>query len=479
MSWEIVIGLEIHVQMNTKTKAFCNDRNLFGDEANSHISPITLAHPGTLPRINKIHIESAIKCGLAFGSTISQESYFDRKNYFYPDLPKGYQITQDERPICIGGKCPYIMGDGTIKEVTIHHVHMEEDAGKSIHDLSPSYTYLDYNRAGVPLLEIVTEPDLNSSEEVYHFIASLQQLVRHLGISDGNMEEGSFRCDCNVSVRKKGDPKLGERCEIKNLNSKRFAKAAIEYEASRQIEIISNGGSISKTTMLYNPDTGRTYPMRDKEDVNDYRYFNDPDLPPMIISDNFLKKLTEDIEKMPVQQYQLLRTEHQLSHDDSMVLIDDSLFLHILNALIDNGYDAKEAALLIVNKIAPLKNIQEIRNLPETILINKLSSFLELIRTNKISKSAAYNQLFEVMWKDNNISLLDLAKKLEILQHSDQSFVSDIATQVVNQFPDKVKAYKSGKKGLIGFFMGQAMKISKGKANPQILQKELESALNS
>ncbi|NNF35196.1 MAG: Asp-tRNA(Asn)/Glu-tRNA(Gln) amidotransferase subunit GatB, partial [Saprospiraceae bacterium] len=279
MSWETVVGLEVHVQLNTQTKAFCNDLNVFGSDPNTNISPITLAHPGTLPRMNRKHILAAIKLGLAFGSDIQPTNYFDRKNYFYPDLPKGYQITQDERPVCIGGKVEYIMGDGSIRSIRIHHLHMEEDAGKSIHDLSSHETYLDYNRAGVPLIEIVTEPDLRSSEEVYYFIQTLQQLVRHLGISDGNMEEGSFRCDCNVSVKKISDEKLGERCEIKNLNSKRFAKAAVEYEAERQIKQLEAGNSILKTTMLYNPSSGKTFPMRDKEEVNDYRYFNDPDLP--------------------------------------------------------------------------------------------------------------------------------------------------------------------------------------------------------
>ena len=478
-NWDIVIGLEIHVQLNTNTKAFCNDRNLFGDTANTHISPITLAHPGTLPRMNKEHIVSSLKLGLAFGSVINKENSFDRKNYFYPDLPKGYQITQDESPICVGGKCEFIMGDGSIRSIRIHHVHMEEDAGKSIHDIDPRYTLLDYNRAGVPLVEIVTEPDFRSSEEVFYFIASLQQLVRHLGISDGNMEEGSFRCDCNVSVKPKNRNELGQRCEIKNLNSKRFAKAAIEYEAIRQIKILESGGAISKTTMLYDSHKGITYPMRDKEDVNDYRYFNDPDLPPIEIDTSLINYLKEAHKTLPVQSYRSLIEEFSIQHDNAMIIIDDSRFLNLFYNLVDEGSSPKDVALIIINKIAP--NVSKYSELLEgnKFFVLKVKQFLDLIESGKVSKSAAYNSLFDNIWDNLKLSLEELAQKLEILQVDDQSFITDLVTEVLNKNPNKVEEYQKGKKGLIGFFMGQAMKISKGKADPKVLQSEFESRLLS
>jgi len=479
MSWETVVGLEVHVQLNTHTKAFCNDLNEFGSDPNTNISPITLAHPGTLPRINKNHILAAIKLGLAFGSEIQPTNYFDRKNYFYPDLPKGYQITQDERPVCIGGKLEYIMGDGSIRSIRIHHLHMEEDAGKSIHDLSPNETYLDYNRAGVPLIEIVTEPDLRSSEEVYYFIQTLQQLVRYLGVSDGNMEEGSFRCDCNVSVKKKSEAKLGERCEIKNLNSKRFAKAAVEYEAERQIRQLEAGNSIVKTTMLYNPSSGRTYPMRDKEEVNDYRYFNDPDLPAVKINKETIDKLESEIGEIPIHTYKKIIKSRGVKHDDAMVLIDNRLMLYLFNKLIKEGFDPQETAQLIVNKIASHDVYSNVDFEKEKDKVNRLTSFMSLIKNGKVSKSAAYNQLFDKMWEEMNTPLIKMAENLHILKEDDQSFLGDIAKEVVDSFPDKVKAYHNGKKGLIGFFMGQAMKKSRGKADPKLLQKEIEAILKS
>lgn len=479
MSWETVVGLEVHVQLNTRTKAFCNDLNEFGSDPNTNISPITLAHPGTLPRINKNHILAAIKLGLAFGSEIQSTNYFDRKNYFYPDLPKGYQITQDERPVCIGGNVDYIMGDGSIRSIRIHHLHMEEDAGKSIHDLSPHETYLDYNRAGVPLIEIVTEPDLRSSEEVYYFIQTLQQLVRHLGISDGNMEEGSFRCDCNVSVKKKSDAQLGERCEIKNLNSKRFAKAAVEYEALRQIRQLETGHSIVKTTMLYNPASGRTFPMRDKEEVNDYRYFADPDLPAVQITEDTITKIQAGVEETPIHTYKKLTNLKGVNHNDAMVLIDNHLLITLFDQLLKEGFEPKEIGQLIVNKIAPHKVYSIVDYSNEKNKLKRLGAFMLLIKEGKVSKSAAYNQLFEKMWDEPEKSLIEIAAKLSILKEEDQSFLKDIAKEIVHSFPDKVKAYQNGKKGLIGFFMGQAMKKSKGKADPKLLQKEIEALLKS
>jgi aspartyl-tRNA(Asn)/glutamyl-tRNA(Gln) amidotransferase subunit B len=288
--YEMVIGLEAHVQLSTHSKAFCADDARFGGPPNTHISAISLAHPGTLPRLNRAQLTGAVRLGLALGCTINRTSTFDRKHYFYADLPKGYQITQDRQPICLGGN---------LGNIRIHHIHMEEDAGKSMHDQLPDASLIDLNRAGVPLLEIVTEPDFRSAEEVDMFMNQLRRLVRYLDISDGNMEQGSLRCDINVSVRRKGVTTLGTRCEIKNVNSMRFARRAIQYEVKRQIDLLEAGGEIQQNTLHFDPDTGVTTPMRSKEDAHDYRYFPEPDLPPVVVSESWLSEIQSQMPVLP------------------------------------------------------------------------------------------------------------------------------------------------------------------------------------
>ena len=286
--YETVIGLEIHVQLSTKSKAFTSDDIAFGNEANTQTGIISLAHPGTLPKINTTQIDYAIRLGLAIGSKINRKNYFDRKNYSYPDLPKGYQITQDKEPICIGGEVPIIV-KGKWKKIGIHHIHMEEDAGKSIHDQSPNHTLVDLNRAGTPLLEIVTDPDLRSADEVEALMSGMRQLVRYLNISDGNMQEGSLRCDVNISIRPFGQDRFGNRCEVKNLNSMKFARNAIKFEVNRQIDLVESGGMVEQQTLNFDPVTGRTSTLRTKENANDYRYFPDPDLPPIVVSEEMME----------------------------------------------------------------------------------------------------------------------------------------------------------------------------------------------
>ncbi|RME95530.1 MAG: Asp-tRNA(Asn)/Glu-tRNA(Gln) amidotransferase subunit GatB, partial [Bacteroidetes bacterium] len=287
MAYETIIGLEIHVQLSTRSKAFCGDEIRFGAEPNTLVSPISLGHPGTLPRLNFHHLEYAIRLGLALGSTINLRHSFDRKNYFYADLPKGYQITQDALPICVGGSLAVQVG-GEEKHIRIHHIHMEEDAGKSMHDSADPYSYIDLNRAGTPLLEIVTEPDLRSAEEVDAMMSAMRQLVQYLDISDGNMQEGNMRCDVNVSIRPQGSTTLGNRCEIKNLNSMRYARKAIEYEVHRQIDLVENGQTVAQVTLNFDPNTGVTFPLRTKEDAHDYRYFPDPDIPPVVLTQEYV-----------------------------------------------------------------------------------------------------------------------------------------------------------------------------------------------
>ena len=318
--YEFVAGLEVHIQLNTASKAFNSDLNKFGAGPNTNVSAITLAHPGTLPKTNREHIEKALRLAFATQSKINKKNQFDRKNYFYPDLPKGYQITQDRHPICEGGFFNFT-SEGKEKTIRLHHIHMEEDAGKSSHDLSDKFSMLDYNRAGTPLVEMVTEPDFRSPEEVHDFMAAVQQMVKYLGVSDGNMEEGSMRCDCNVSVRLKGASEYGERCEIKNVNSKKFARQAVAYEYQRQIKLIEKGEIIVKQTLNFNPETGITTPIRSKEDAHDYRYFPDPDLPPLHLSDEYINEVKESMPLLAHQYKAILISDFLLSDYDAGVLL--------------------------------------------------------------------------------------------------------------------------------------------------------------
>ncbi|MBK8628463.1 MAG: Asp-tRNA(Asn)/Glu-tRNA(Gln) amidotransferase subunit GatB [Saprospiraceae bacterium] len=476
MQYETVIGLEIHVQLLTQSKAFCSDTNEYASLPNTNISAISLAHPGTLPKMNQNHLDKAILLGLAFGSDIKPYSYFDRKNYFYPDLPKGYQITQDKAPYCTGGKISFL-SEGNLKSIRLHHIHMEEDAGKSIHDLHEILTLVDINRAGVPLLEIVTEPDFRSGQEVSDFMAELQKAVKYLGISDGNMEEGSFRCDCNVSVMLKGATTYGERCEIKNMNSKRFAKLAIEYEAQRQIAVLKQGGTIHKTTMLYDPDANVTRPMRKKESENDYRYFPEPDLPPIMIANDYIFEISKQLVALPVQRHQTLRTQYQLSHADADLLTEELEWSNAFYALSAQINDYKDLAELFIHKVLPyLKS--ENKSLAELGDLTHLHQFVALLQSDKVSKSAAYQHIFPKWILDISQKPLNIAEELQLIKSDDQSFLDDLILNVINSFPDKVKEYQKGKKGLVGFFMGQVMQKSGGKADPKLLQTKMEHALN-
>lgn len=321
--YEAIIGLEVHVQLSTETKAFSSDSAKYGNKPNNNISPVSLALPGALPVTNKEIIKSAIKLGLALGCDIVRENYFDRKNYFYADLPKGYQITQDNKPICLGGKLTIALPDGRTKDVVLNRIHMEEDAGKSIHDLEDDYSLIDLNRAGVPLLEVVSEPILHSGEEAACYFSELRKLVRYLGICDGNLEEGSMRCDANISVRLKGEQKLGKRCEVKNLNSVRNLQRAIDYEILRQISIVEAGGTIAQNTLNFDAATGVTSPLRTKEMANDYRYFPEPDLLPLIISESFITAVKRAMPALPNELFELFTTEFQLPEYDAKVLTSE------------------------------------------------------------------------------------------------------------------------------------------------------------
>ncbi len=469
-AYEPVIGLEIHLQLATQSKAFCSDDASFGGEPNTHVSAISLGHPGTLPRLNKRQVEYAVRLGLALGSRISLRNCFDRKNYFYTDLPKGYQITQDHVPVCVGGSLELQM-DGYRRTVRIHHIHMEEDAGKSIHDLSPRHSMIDLNRAGVPLLEIVSEPDLHSGEEVDAFMTAMRQLARYLGISDGNMQEGSMRCDVNVSVRKKGETGFGERCEIKNMNSMRFARQAIEFEVKRQIDLLESGGQIQRASLSFNPNTGETSPMRDKESAHDYRYFPDPDLPPVVFTQQWVDEVADTLPELPQVLFKRFTNEFDLSENDARLLTNEretaTFFEKTAKVCASQNVAGKAVANLFINKISPwlAETGSEMADFP--VSAEQLAAYLQLIESGKVSASIANQRLFPELVKSPDTPPLELAQTLNLLQSSDSDFLEKIVDEVLAANPDKVAEYRKGKKGLIGFFMGEVMRASKGKAEPK------------
>ncbi len=472
-----VVGLEVHVQLKTLSKAFCADINQFGDEPNTNFSAVSLALPGTLPILNEAHLKSSIKLAHALNSKINLKNGFDRKNYFYPDLPKGYQITQDKAPICVGGQLNYF-SEGKQKTVRIHHIHMEEDAGKNSHDLHSHFSMVDINRAGTPLVEIVTEPDLRSAQEVHDFIASLQQLVRYLEISDGNMEEGSMRCDVNVSVMPKESKVYGERNEIKNVNSKKFAKSAVEYESARQIKILKSGGTIAMNTLLFNPETGATKPMRSKEEANDYRYFPDPDLPPLHLTQEYIDSVISQVDLLPWTAKEMLKVDYHLSEYDAEILSRDkkvALFFMQFDIAKNHGTTLSS---FIINKILPY--CQQNSRVVSSLNSKNISSFVQLLDSGKISRSAGLNSLSEiVLSSQEKVDIEALAQDNNLIQSDDQDFLDQIIKDVLSQNMDKVQAYQSGKKGLLGFFMGQIIRETKGKANPKVLTAKLNKVLES
>jgi aspartyl-tRNA(Asn)/glutamyl-tRNA(Gln) amidotransferase subunit B len=476
--YETVIGLEIHVQLSTASKAFCSDDASYGGAPNTHISPISLGHPGTLPRLNKKQLQHAVSLGLAIGSAINQYTTFDRKNYFYADLPKGYQITQDKAPICIGGQLE-IEVDGKKKKVRIHHIHMEEDAGKSIHQKDLPFSQIDLNRAGVPLLEIVSEPDLRSAEEVDAYMSAMRQLVRYLGISDGNMEEGSMRCDCNVSVRLKGSRELGERCEIKNLNSMRYARRAIAFEVKRQIDIIESGGTVQQQTLNFDPATGVTAPLRDKEDAHDYRYFPEPDLAPIRLTDAYIRALHQSLPALPwVLKEELVSAYELPEYDANLLTNEQSTALYFLEfAKASSQY--KAISNLIINKILPYCSENKLEPAAFPVSIEHLAQFVALISEGKVSNSAAYQRLFPALLEQPNTAPQEVAASLNLIQTSDENLLEGIIEEVLNKNEEAVARYRKGKKGLIGFFMGEVMKASRGKADPKVagalLRKKLDN----
>lgn len=476
--YEVVIGLEVHSQMLTKTKAYSNDVNEYGAVPNTNVSVVTLAHPGTLPMMNKKTIEYAIKLGLACGCDIAENQHFSRKNYFYPDLPKGYQITQDDTPICTNGSIHIIDDNGNEKEIRLTRIHMEEDAGKSIHDVDVLDTLVDLNRAGVPLLEIVSEPDIRTSQEAYNYVTEVRKLVRYLEICDGNMEEGSLRCDANISVMLKESKTFGTKVEVKNMNSIRNVQRAIEFEINRQIEMVERNEEIAQETRSFDALKGITISMRSKEAANDYRYFPEPDLQPITVSKDQINEIKKEMPALPRELFQKYTQQLKLSEYDAYNLTDNKEIALFYEELISKTSNYKMAANWVMGDVKSYLNQNglEIHDFP--VSTDRLASLIQLIEEGKVSSSVASQKIFPEMLKGNDQSPLQIAEALNLIQDSNSDSILTFIEKVKEQHPNEVERYKQGEKQLIGFLMGQLMKISQGKADPkaanQLMREQLD-----
>ena len=475
--YEVVIGLEVHAQLQTESKIFAADAASFGGSPNTHISPITLGHPGTLPKLNRRAVEYAIKMGLACNSKITENQHFDRKNYFYPDLPKGYQITQDKTPICMGGGMDVKLSTGE-KRVRFHHIHLEEDAGKSLHAEGSTDSLLDYNRAGTPLIEMVTEPEIKSAEEAATFMTEVRKLVRYLGICDGNMEEGSLRCDVNVSVMLVGSKVFGTKVEIKNMNSMRFIQKAIEYEIVRQIDAVENKIIIIQETRSFDPATGRTSGMREKETQNDYRYFPEPDLVPLVISKEWISTVKSQMPALPWELFDKFTKQYSLSEYDANVLTETREVAEYFEGTCQFTKNHKAVSNWIMGTVKSYLNDNNLEINQLSVSPERLGALINLIDDGKVSTSTAAQQIFPAMISDPEKTPLQIAEAKNLIQQSNTDALQTLINEVLANNSAKVKEYKSGKKGLLGMFMGEIMKKSKGSADPKIttelLQKSLE-----
>ncbi len=476
--YEAVIGLEIHAQLLTKSKAYSSDSTTFGAAPNTQVSAISLGHPGTLPNHNRKVIEYAIRMGLACESTVREYNYYARKNYFYADLPKGYQITQDKTPICNGGFVNLKLKDGSVKKVGITRIHMEEDAGKSMHDQDLYDTLVDYNRAGVPLIEIVSEPDMRSADEAYAYVSEMRKLVRYLDICDGNMEEGSLRCDANVSVRLIGAPEFGTKVEVKNMNSISNVKRAIEYEIIRQIDLLEDGQRFTSETRSFDAMKGTTFSMRSKEEANDYRYFPEPDLPPFIANQAMVDEIKAQMPALPDALYARYTQELGLSDYDAQVLTDTKEVALYFDALIKHTPNTKSAANWVMGSVKSYLNENALEMTDFEVAPESLAALIQLIDDNKVSNSVAAQRVFPAMVAEPGKSPLQIAQDLNVLQENDSAFLEGLVDQVLNAMPEKVEEYKNGKKGLLGLFMGQVMKLSQGKADPKESSRLLSERLD-
>ncbi|HVY24240.1 MAG TPA: Asp-tRNA(Asn)/Glu-tRNA(Gln) amidotransferase subunit GatB [Steroidobacteraceae bacterium] len=480
MTWETVIGLEIHAQLSTKSKIFSGASTAFGAAPNTQANLVDLGYPGVLPVLNKQAVQMAVKFGLAINANIAKRSVFARKNYFYPDLPKGYQISQYELPIVEQGKMEIVLEDGSTKVIGITRAHLEEDAGKSLHEDFHGFSGIDLNRAGTPLIEIVSEPDMRSAKEAIAYLKKIHTLVQYLEICDGNMQEGSFRCDANVSVRPAGQEKFGTRCEIKNLNSFRFIEKAIHYEVARQIDLIEGGGKVKQETRLYDPDKGETRALRSKEEANDYRYFPDPDLLPVVLDDGFITRVRGTLPELPDEKAARLMRDYELPKYDAGVLTSsreladyyETVTKHLSG---DAKRNAKLAANWVMGDLSGALNRDGVEINASKVSAQALAGLLARINDETISGKIA-KEVFEAMWVEGK-SADEVIDAKGLKQITDTSAIEKVIDEVMAANPSQLADYRSGKDKLFGFFVGQVMKITAGKANPaqvnELLKKKL------
>ena len=474
MSWDTVIGLEIHVQLSTKSKLFSGGSTEFGAESNTHVDLIDMGLPGVLPVANKEAFYKAIRFGLATGANINQTSTFDRKNYFYPDLPKGYQITQMTKPIVENGSIK-IVTDDSEKIVNITRAHLEEDAGKSIHDLFEGETGVDLNRAGTPLLEIVSEPEISDAKEAVAYFKAIRQLVTFLDICDGNMAQGSMRCDVNVSIKKSGDTELGTRAELKNINSFKFIEKAINFEIDRQIRVIESGESVIQETRLYDSEKNETRSMRSKEEANDYRYFPCPDLLPVVISDKELQEIKENLPELPEEKEMRYIQEVGLEESEAKIISSSKAMANMFEEASSKTDDAKLIAKWLVGDVSALLNKDNIEIDESNLSSENFGKLIERISDTTISGKIAKSVLEEI-W-ENGSDVDQIIETKGLVQIQDESLLEEIARKVIDANPDQVAAYKNGKDKLFGFFVGQVMKETQGKANPKSVNDILKNLL--
>jgi aspartyl-tRNA(Asn)/glutamyl-tRNA(Gln) amidotransferase subunit B len=473
--YEGVIGLEVHAQLLTDSKIFCNCSTKFGNEPNTNICPICLGQPGVLPVLNKKVVEFTVLMGLATNCTINERSIFARKNYFYPDLPKGYQISQYEEPACEHGFMEITLPDAIIKKIGITRIHMEEDAGKSIHDSGLS-TSVDLNRCGVPLIEIVSDPDMRTANEAYLYLSKIKQIVQYLGICDGNMEEGSLRCDANISVRLRGENKLGTKTEVKNMNSFRNVERAINYEINRQMEILEDGGRIIQETLLWDADKNKAFSMRSKEEAHDYRYFPEPDLFPVLVNSNWKNELATLLPELPNQRKNRFISSFKLPEYDAEILTQSRDIADYYEKVIDMTDDYKSASNWVMGDVLKVINENKIDIKEFCISPDNLAELINIINDNTISGKIA-KEIFPEMLKENK-KPLEIVKSKNLLQITDTTAISKVIDNVLSNFPDEIGEFLNGKEKVFGFFIGKIMQETKGKANPKIVNELLREKIS-
>ena len=471
--WNLVIGIEIHAQVNSKSKLFSSSPTDFGSKPNSQVSLIDAAMPGMLPVINKFCIEQAVKSGIGLNAKINKKSIFDRKNYFYQDLPQGYQISQYKDPI-VGEGFVEIETENGQKKIGVERLHLEQDAGKSLHDQDPNFTFVDLNRSGIALMEIVSKPDMSSPEEAVEYVRKVRSILRYLGTCDGNMEQGSLRADVNVSVNKPGN-ELGTRCEIKNLNSFKFIHAAIVYEAKRQIKLIEQGDSVNQETRLFNTQSGETRSMRSKEDAHDYRYFPDPDLLPLTLDDDWIKGLQDSIPELPDQIKERFINEYSLSSYDANIIVSDKATSEYFEDVVKNR-NPKLVTTWVTGELFSILNKKNLIIEDSPINSKQLGELVDNIENGKISNRQAKEVLEEMC--ESGKGALEIIDEKGLSQISDENEIESLVDNVLNSNPENVKKYKNGKDKLFGFFVGEAMKLSKGKANPKIVNDLIKKKLS-